>query len=70
MQQEHHPSSETKARRAHSDVGTVTIHFRSTPDAQERLRRVFALILARALTVEYSRPQVEDTHQDEVADEG
>ena len=69
MQQEHHPSSEKKERRAHADVGTVTIHFRPTPDAKERLRRVYALILARTVTLGYSGPQVEDTDQGEVLDE-
>ena len=69
MQQEDHPSSEKKARRANSDVGTVTVHFRPTPDAQERLRRVFALILSRALTVESTSAQGGETHRGEVVDD-
>ncbi len=44
------------------ELGTVTLRVKPAPDAQERLRRVFALILAAAMRAESQAPQGEDAN--------
>ena len=54
-------ANKKSATQARSDeLGTVRIHSKPAPDAQERLRRVFTLILAAALRAESQTPQGED----------
>ena len=52
-----------RATQARSDeLGTSTLRFRPAPDVQERLRRVFALILAAAMRAESQAPHREDAN--------
>ena len=53
-------ANKISAPQARSDeLGTVTLVFKPGPDAQERLRRVFTLILAAAMRAESQAPQGE-----------
>ena len=53
-------ANKKSATQARSDeLGTVTLVFKPGPDAQERLRRVFTLILAAALRAKSQVPQAE-----------
>ena len=57
------------ATQARSDeLGTVTLVFKPGPGAQERLRRVFTLILAAALRAESQAPKGEDADDRSPAD--
>ena len=54
-------ANKKRATQARSDeLGTVTLVFKPGPDAQERLHRVYALILAAALRAESHTPEGED----------
>ena len=54
-------ANKRRATQARSDeLGTVTLRVRPAPDAQKRLHRVFALILAAAMRMESQAQQGED----------
>ena len=62
-------ANKRRATQARSDeLGTITLRVRPAPDAQERLRRVFALILAAAMRAEYQAPQRKDADPGEPRD--
>ena len=53
-------ANKKNATQARSDeLGTVTLRVKPAPDAQERLRRVFTLILAAAMRAENQAPHGE-----------